>query len=82
MRDTAGMSRSPSKLGLWMPTAFCAFLSLFKLVLPDASDPAFYSFLPMCFFFSGVAGLVLWKRIDLLERRLAELEGGAATGES
>ncbi|MEQ8765972.1 MAG: hypothetical protein RL885_18785 [Planctomycetota bacterium] len=63
---------------IWLPAGFCAFLSLMKLFLPgDAGGPAFFSFLPMCFFFTAAMQLSLWKRIALLESALQDKEDGA-----
>ena len=53
------------KLGPWIPTMFCAFLSLItvlgSLILDflngtsrSGLDLGFYCFLPMCFYFVGV----------------------------
>ncbi len=62
-----------SKRAIWIPAAFCAMLSLMKMLLPNgAGDPAFYSFLPMCFFFSAIVHLSSWKRIEILEAALRE----------
>lgn len=54
---------------VWVPAAFCAFLSLGKLFLPDGAEPAFYSFLPMCFLWVGIVQLSLWRRLDALDAR-------------
>jgi len=62
---------SISKIGIWTAFAFCAVLSVMKQFLPGGTgDPAFYSFLPRCFFFVGMVQLSLWKRIDSLELAL------------
>ena len=58
---------------IWLPAAFCAVLSLMKMFFPNgAGDPAFYSCLPVCFFFVAAAHHALWKRIQLLEAALDE----------
>lgn len=69
------MSKTTSRLrvAIWTPAAFCAFLSIMKLFIPgDAADPAFYSFLPMCFFFAGSVHFALLKRIEALEAALGD----------
>ena len=58
--------------------AFCAFLSLLVLVQSGSGSgawkPAFYAFLPMCFFFVGSATLQLQREIRELRQKLAVLE--------
>lgn len=62
-----------SKTSIWFAAAFCAVLSIMKMSLPDGTgDPAFYSFLPMCFFFVATVHLSLKKRIEALETALRE----------
>lgn len=57
-----------SKISIWFPAAFCAILSMMKMFSPNGTgDPAFYSFLPMCFFFVALVHRSLWKRIETLE---------------
>ena len=66
-------STQVSKILIWAPAAFCAFLSIMKMFSPDGTgDPAFYSFLPMCFFFVATVNHSLWKRIETLETKLPE----------
>ena len=74
-------SKPVSKILIWTPAAFCVMLSIMKMFLPDGSgDPAFYSFLPMCFFFVAAVHHSLWKRIDTLETAMCE--NGAQSGET
>jgi hypothetical protein len=40
-------------------------------------EPAFYSFLPMCFFFAGTAIYVMGRDIRELRKKIAELEAPA-----
>jgi len=40
-------------------------------------EPAFYSFLPMCFFFAGAAIYVMGREIRELRQKVVELEAGA-----
>jgi hypothetical protein len=62
------------KVFIWTPTVFSGFLTLIMLFLPgDAGAPTYYSFLPMCFFFSGAVTLVLHERITALEIAVRDL---------
>lgn len=56
---------------IWAPVVFCAILSAMKLAGGGSGDPAFYSFLPMCFFGVAAIQLSLVKRIKTLESALA-----------
>ena len=64
----------------WIPAAFCAFLSLIALVgsvrSPDSDwwRPAFFAFLPMCFFFVASATTQMHRELRELRQRIAELE--------
>mgnify|MGYP001213421574 CR=1 FL=1 len=63
----------------WMPAVFCAFLSLLALSMQIRSDsgdwkPAFYCFLPMCFFFVGSTTSQMQREIRELRKQLAELQ--------
>jgi hypothetical protein len=63
----------------WIPAAFCAFLSLLALSMQTGSDsgawkPAFYSFLPMCFFFVGAVTSQMQREIRELRKQLTELQ--------
>ena len=67
------------KLSHWIPAIFCAFLSLLALSMQIGSDsgawkPAFYCFLPMCFFFVGGVTSQMQLEIRELRQRLSELE--------
>ena len=80
-RETVKKSTRISKISIWTPAAFCAILSGMKMFMPDGTgDPAFYSFLPMCFFFVAAVHHSLWKRIETLETALRE--NVAQTGET
>ncbi len=66
-------------LGHWTPAAFCAFISLTALFASTASDagwwrPAFFAFLPMCFFFVGAATSGMQREIRELRKQLTELQ--------
>jgi hypothetical protein len=64
----------------WIPAAFCAFISLIALCAsvrsPDSGwwRPAFFAFLPMCFFFVGSAMAQMHRELRALQQRLIELE--------
>ena len=69
---------------IWAPFGFCAVLTLLKQYSSGGSgDPAYYSFLPMCFFGVAAVQLSLLKRIKTLElminghRRVGESTMGA-----
>jgi len=62
----------------WTPAAFCAFISLLALGMQIGSDsgawkPAFYCFLPMCFFFAGAVTFRMHREIRDLQEQVAEL---------
>jgi hypothetical protein len=65
----------------WVPFVFAAFLSFLVMRSPDSAWPAFYSFLPMTFFFVGAAFMVLVARVRRLERQVAVLAGTAESGQ-
>jgi len=64
----------------WIPAAFCAFISLIVLVASFSSSdsgwwrPAFFAFLPMCFFFVGSATTQMHRELFELRQRITELE--------
>ena len=62
---------------IWAPVVFCAILSATKLAGGGSGDPAFYSFLPMCFFGVAAIQLSLVKRIKTLESALRGREADA-----
>jgi hypothetical protein len=62
----------------WVPTAFCAFLSLMVLFRPSVAgssswQPTFFAFLPMCFVFVAIVTSSLYRQNLELQRQLAEL---------
>ncbi|MGA2140458.1 MAG: hypothetical protein ABSH14_16490 [Verrucomicrobiia bacterium] len=62
-------------IGFWLPAVFCAFLAYIALSSSDESwRPAFFSFLPMCFFFVGMALMQMHREVRALRDRVAELE--------
>jgi hypothetical protein len=74
--DLHGMKQT---LGHWIPAAFSAFLSLIALYASTGSDtgwwrPAFFAFLPMCFFFVGAATARMQGEIRELQKQLADLQ--------
>jgi hypothetical protein len=56
----------------WVPFGAAIFLSQKMLADPNNAWVAFYSFLPMVFFFVGGGFIVLVKRIRKLEAQLQE----------
>ena len=60
--------RIASNAVFWVPFAFAAFLCWEMLSDRENAWPAFYSFLPMAFFFIGAAFMVLVRRIGKLEK--------------
>jgi CHASE2 domain-containing sensor protein len=69
----------------WIPAAYCAFISFIALFAsvgsPDAGwwRPAFFAFLPMCFFFVGIATAQMHRELRALRQRLIEMEQKGAT---
>ena len=68
----------------WIPAGFCAFVSLAALAAsvlsPDSGwwRPAFFAFLPMCFFFVGSATTQMHRELQELRQRLTALEQKSA----
>ena len=67
------------KTSHWIPAAFCAFLSLTALFASTGSDagwwrPAFFAFLPMCFFFVGATTSGMQREIRDLQTQVAEMQ--------
>jgi hypothetical protein len=64
----------------WIPAAFCAFISLIALFASIGSTdsgwwrPAFFAFLPLCFFFVGSATTQIHRELRELRQRTTELE--------
>ena len=63
----------------WVPAAFCAFLSGFAIIWPNAEwwRPAFFAFLPMCFFFVGNVTFQMHRELQTLRTQLAEARGNS-----
>jgi hypothetical protein len=64
--------RAKTFVPLFIPAAFCAFISAMALFMGDSAKPAFYAFLPMCFFFAAMPLVTINKRIAYLEDKLNE----------
>jgi hypothetical protein len=67
-------------LSHWIPAAFCAFISLIALFASSGSSaewwrPAFFAFLPMCFFFVGAGTSRMQREIRDLRTQIVELQG-------
>lgn len=66
----------------WIPTAFCALISLYALFGPSGPDgfgwkPVFFAFLPICFFHVGATTLNLQRQIRDLRSQLEVSRGDA-----
>ena len=66
-------------LEVWLPTLFCAFLSLTALILLIKEQPTFWAisflaFLPICFLFIGSSMRQMYKEILTLRQQIIELE--------
>ena len=63
----------------WLAPAFCAFLTAMPLIATSSPTdtgwwrPTFYAFLPMCFYFAGMATYGFQKELRDLRAELAEL---------
>jgi hypothetical protein len=67
----------------WVATGFCAFISYLALFASATSGtnwalPAFFAFLPMCFFFVAGVTSQLQREVGQLRRRVEELEEAQA----
>jgi len=65
-------------IGPWIPAVFCAILSFMALFGSIAFEgrvwePAFFSFLPMCFFFVGATISEMRRDIRELTKQVSEL---------
>ena len=58
----------PIRFAAFIPCMFCAALCLMA-AFSDAGKPAFYSFLPMCFFFIGVVIVRQQREIERLTKK-------------
>jgi len=66
-------------ISFWVPATVCALISLLALfgsVIRDSNwwRPAFFAFLPMCFFVVGSIMFRLHREISHLRHRVARLE--------
>jgi hypothetical protein len=57
---------------LFIPAAFCAFISMMAAFRGETAMPAFFAFLPMCFVFAAMPVLVMNKRLTDLEEKLKQ----------
>jgi len=69
----------------WLPFAFSIYLcyaTLWRLSASGAAawGPAFYAFLPMCFFFGGVVTFRLEREIRELRGQIARINQMPAAG--
>ncbi len=58
----------------WMPLAFCAFLSILPLSGSDSGwwKPAYYSFLPLCFYWVGSVTSTMHRELIELRKQVVE----------
>jgi len=75
------------KLVHWLPFAFAAYLCYTTLWRLSASDgpmwaPAFYAFLPMCFFFVGLVTFRLEREVRELRGQIAKLTAAPRIGDA
>jgi hypothetical protein len=72
-------------LAHWIPAIFCGLISFIALFTSTRSPdpgwwrPAFFAFLPMCFFFVGSATARMHRELRALQQRLIELEQKTAS---
>ena len=59
---------------MYIPFIFCAFISVMALFTGDGSKPAFFAFLPMCFFFAAMPLIAMNKRLAALEESLKQTD--------
>jgi hypothetical protein len=69
----------------WTPFAFAVYLcysALWRLTASDtkAWEPAFYSFLPMCFFLIGLVTFRMEREIRALRGVVAKLQANGTAG--
>jgi hypothetical protein len=55
----------------WIPVIFCAFLCF--MAIATSSTIVSFSFLPMCFVFTGIVTYSMFRQIRGLNAELAEL---------
>lgn len=73
-------SSTQRRIDHWVAFAFCVFLSLMALSgsVSDRSagwwSPAFFSFLPICFFYMGAVTARMQREINELQSRLEVLQ--------
>ncbi len=64
--------KTKTTVKLFIPAAFCAFISVMALFMGDIARPAFFAFLPMCFFFAATPLIAMNKRLTDLEEKLKQ----------
>jgi hypothetical protein len=73
------LKRLMKPISFWVPATVCAVISLAALVGSTGYGskwcaPAFYAFLPMCFFFVGSIMFRMHREISRLRHRVGRLE--------
>ncbi len=59
---------------LFIPAAFCAFISMMAAFRGDNAMPAFFAFLPLCFCFAAMPLIAMNKRLTDLEEKLKQAD--------
>ena len=67
--------RAKTIVQMFIPAVFCALISVTALSMGDNARPAFYAFLPMCFFFAAMPLVTMDRRIRDLEDKLEQANG-------
>jgi hypothetical protein len=67
--------KAKTTVQLFIPAAFCAFISVMVLFIGNNAKSAFFAFLPMCFFFAAMPLIAMNKRLTDLEEKLKQANG-------
>ena len=57
---------------MFIPAVFCGFIAIMDLFMGENANPAFFAFLPMCFFFAALPLIAMNKRLTDLEEKLKQ----------
>ena len=64
--------KAKTTVQLFVPAVFCAVISMMALFMGDNAKPAFFAFLPMCFFLAATPLVAMNKRLTDLEEKLKQ----------